>query len=171
MRCYECGQKGHIKPQCPKLKGKQRVARAQIEELIEEDEELSELPINGAPNDALNSTTYPQEGEEDLKNNSGDDKEEKSHYEWDEPQYKANFVRFIKEEPIIDTTIRVAAGTVKKMLEPVYDHHARIKERSRPSRKRNEYRAISVFWEIGGIKAHCLIDSDCEGVMISPEFT
>ena len=20
--CYECGQKGHIKPQCPKLKGK-----------------------------------------------------------------------------------------------------------------------------------------------------
>ena len=21
--CYECGQKGHIKPQCPKLKGKQ----------------------------------------------------------------------------------------------------------------------------------------------------
>ena len=26
LRCYECGQKGHIKPQCPKLKGKQRVA-------------------------------------------------------------------------------------------------------------------------------------------------
>ena len=24
--CYECGQKGHIKPQCSKLKGKQRVA-------------------------------------------------------------------------------------------------------------------------------------------------
>ena len=60
LRCYECGQKGHIKPQCPKLKGKQRVARVQIEELIEEDEELSELPIDGAPNDALNSTTYPR---------------------------------------------------------------------------------------------------------------
>ena len=98
LRCYECGQKGHIKPQCPKLKGKQRVARAQIEELIEEDEELSELPIDGAPNDALNNTTYPQEGEEDLKNNSGDNEEEKSHYEWDEPEYKANFVRFINEE-------------------------------------------------------------------------
>ena len=24
--CYESGQKGHIKPQCPKLKGKQQVA-------------------------------------------------------------------------------------------------------------------------------------------------
>ena len=23
LRCYECGQKVHINPQCPKLKGKQ----------------------------------------------------------------------------------------------------------------------------------------------------
>ena len=140
------------KPQSPKLKGKQWVARAQIEDLIEEDEDLSELLINGAPNDALNNTTYPWEGEEDLKNNSGDDEEEKSHYEWDEPEYKANFVCFINEEPIIDTTIRVAAGTVDNTVEPVYDHRARIKEKSRPSRKRDEYRAISVFWEIGGVK-------------------
>ena len=27
LRCFECEQKGHIKPQCPKLKGKQRVVR------------------------------------------------------------------------------------------------------------------------------------------------
>ena len=74
--CYKCGQKGHIKPQCPKLKGKQWVARAQIEDLIEEDEELLELPTNGAPDDALEASTYPQEGEEDLKHNSGEDKEE-----------------------------------------------------------------------------------------------
>ena len=143
----------------------------QIEELIEEDEELSELPIDGAPNDALNNTTYPQEGEEDLKNNSGDDEEEKSHYEWDEQEYKANFVCFINDEPIIDTMIRVAAGTVDKMVEPVCNHRARIKGRSRPSRKCDEYRAISVFLEIGGVKAHCLIDSGCKGVMISFEFT
>ena len=86
-------------------------------------------------------------------------------------EYKANFVRFINEEPIIDTMIRVAAGTVDKTVEAVYDHCARIKERSRPSRKHDEYRVISVFWEIRGVKAHCLIDSSCEGVMISPEFT
>ena len=97
--------------------------------------------------------------------------EEKSHYEWDEPEYKANFVRFINEEPIIDTTIRMVAGTIDKTVEPVYNHRARIKEKSRPLRKHDEYRAISVFWEIGGVKAHCLIDSGCEGVMISPEFT
>ena len=130
-----------------------------------------ELLTNGAPNDALEESTYSQEGEEDLKNNSGDDEEEKSHYEWDELEYKANFVRFINEKPIIDTTIRVAAGTIDKTVEPVYDHRARIKERSRPSQKCDEYRAISVFWEIGGVKAHCLIDSSCEGLMISPEFT
>ena len=29
---------------------------------------------------------------------------------------------------------------------------------------------ISVFLEIGGIKAHCLIDSRCKGIMISPNF-
>ena len=27
-----------------------------------------------------------------------------------------------------------------------------------------------MFWEIGGIKAHCLIDSRCGGIMISPNF-
>ena len=158
--CYECGQKGHIKPQCPKLKGKQRVARAQIKDLLEEDEELSESLTNRAPNDALKESTYSQEGEEDLKNNSGDDEEEKPHYEWDEQEYKANFVHFINEEPIIDTTIRIAARTIDKMVEPVYNHHAKIRNRSRSSWKHNEYRAISVFLEIGGIKANCEGNTD-----------
>ena len=27
-----------------------------------------------------------------------------------------------------------------------------------------------MIWEIGGVKAHCLIDSGCEGIMISPDF-
>ena len=34
LHCNKHGEKGHIKSQCPKLKGKQRVARAQIEDLI-----------------------------------------------------------------------------------------------------------------------------------------
>ena len=120
-------QKGHIKPQCPKLKGKQWVARAQIEDLIEEDEELSETPMNRAPNNALEESTFPQEGEEDLKNSSGDDEEDKPQYEWDEQEYKANFVCFINEEPIIITTIIIAAGIIDKMVEPVYNHCARFK--------------------------------------------
>ena len=41
----------------------------------------------------------------------------------------------------------------------------RIKERSRPLQKHNDNQPISLFWEIGGIKAHCLIDSGCEGII------
>ena len=59
---------------------------------------------------------------------------------------------------------------VNKLQELVYDHRARIKERSRPLWKCNDNQPISVFWEIGGIKAHCLIDSGCEGIIISPNF-
>ena len=46
----------------------------------------------------------------------------------------------------------------------------RIKERSRPLQKCNDNQPISVFWEIGGTKAHCLINSGCEGIMLSPNF-
>jgi hypothetical protein len=34
-----------------------------------------------------------------------------------------------------------------------------------------ENKTLSVFWGIEGVKAHCLLDSGCEGVMISSEFT
>ncbi|KIJ45454.1 hypothetical protein M422DRAFT_166651, partial [Sphaerobolus stellatus SS14] len=34
--------------------------------------------------------------------------------------------------------------------------------------KENE--TISVFWDIGGTKAHCLLDSGCEEIMISSDF-
>ena len=62
------------------------------------------------------------------------------------------------------------SATVNKLEEPVYDHRARIKERSRPLQKCNNNQPISVFWEIGGVKAHCLFDSRCKGIMISPSF-
>ena len=55
-----------------------------------------------------------------------------------------------------------------KLEEPVYDHRTRIKERSSPLQKHNDNQPISVFWEIGDIKAYCLIDSGCEGIMLSP---
>jgi hypothetical protein len=31
-------------------------------------------------------------------------------------------------------------------------------------------RLISAYWDIGGTKAHCLLDSGCEGTMMSPSF-
>ena len=64
----------------------------------------------------------------------------------------------------------IASATVDKLEEPVYDHRMRIKERSRPLQKHNDNQPISIFWEIGRTKAHCLIDSGCEGKLLSPNF-
>ena len=63
LRCYECGQKGHIKPQCPKLKGKQRVARTQFEEIVEEDSQ-PDVALTGVPDDTPEDVnTLLKEGE------------------------------------------------------------------------------------------------------------
>ena len=67
-------------------------------------------------------------------------------------------------------TTRIASAVVNKLEEPVYDHRTRIRERSRPLWKHNDNQPISIFWEIGGITAHCLIDSGCKGIMIFPNF-
>ena len=169
LRCYECGQKGHIKPQCPKLKGKQRVARMQFEEIVKEDSQ-TDIPLTGVPNDTEDVDTILREGE-DLNDYSVQGKEEEDHpkYNWDEQAYQTNLIHFINEDKVIDTQMHIAAGAIENMVEPVYDHHTYMKDHARPSCKCEDYRAIFVFWEIGGIKAHCLIDSGCEGIMISPE--
>ncbi|KIJ40535.1 hypothetical protein M422DRAFT_256508 [Sphaerobolus stellatus SS14] len=51
----------------------------------------------------------------------------------------------------------------------VYDHQARKKACPLPTRgKENE--TISVFWDIVVTKVHCLLDSGCEGIMMSSDF-
>ena len=75
-----------------------------------------------------------------------------------------------RNEAVTEQQMQVVSAMVDKLEEPVYDHRARIKERSRPLWKCNDNQPISVFWEIGGVKAHCLIDSRCKGIMISPSF-
>ena len=107
-----------------------------------------------------------QEEEDNLNESSGEDEEM---YSWDKLEYKANYVCFISNENT-EKQVRIASAVVNKLEEPVYDHRTRIKERSRPLQKCNDNQPISVFWEIGGTKAHCLIDSGCKGIMISPNF-
>ena len=124
LKCYECGQKGHMQPQCLKLRNQHIV-------VVREDD-LEEIVKNIEGNlkeDAKCNASegeIPPKGEENLNKSSGEDKEM---YLWDELKYKVNYVRFISDN-----------------------------------------QPTSVFWEIGGIKAHCLIDSGCEGIMISPNF-
>ena len=108
----------------------------------------------------------PPEEEDNLNESSGENEEM---YLWDELEYKVNVVRFISNKRT-EKQVQIASAVVNKLEEPVYDHRTRIKERSRPLRKRKDNQPISVFWEIGRTKAHCLIDSGCEGIMLSPNF-
>ncbi|KIJ40432.1 hypothetical protein M422DRAFT_256679 [Sphaerobolus stellatus SS14] len=69
-----------------------------------------------------------------------------------------------------ETDLRVSAVLQTGGKEqPVYDHCARKRARLLPTRgKENE--TIFVFWDRAGTKAHCLLDSGCEGIMISSDF-
>ena len=140
--------------------------------MVREDdsEEIAEN-IEGNLKEDVKSSTYreeeiPQEEENNLNESSGEDEEM---YSWDALEYKVNYVRFISNEST-ERQVQIASAVVNKLEEPVYDHRTRIKERSRPLRKHNDNQPISVFWEIGGTKAHCLIDSGCKGIMQSPNF-
>ena len=119
-----------------------------------------------ATSDVSEEGEIPPKEEENLNESSGEDEEM---YLWDELKYKANYVCFISNKST-EQQVRIASAVVDKPEEPVYDHRTRIKERSRPLQKCNDNQPISVFWEIGRIKAHCLIESGCEGIMISPNF-
>ena len=117
--------------------------------------------------------------EENLKKDAKDNVSEEENlnessaeemYSWDEIEYKMNYIQFISNEAVTEQQMQVLSATVNKLEEPVYNHRARIKERSRPLQKCNDNQPISVFWEIGGVKAHCLINSGCGGIIISPSF-
>ena len=64
-----------------------------------------------------------------------------------------------------------SAGAIDKTVEPLYDHRARQgADGTWPERPCDEHQTISGYWEINGTRAHCLLDSGCEGVIISPDF-
>ena len=94
LKCYECGQKGHMRPQCPKLRSR-RIAAVR-----EDDSEEIAKDIEGNLKEDMKSNVsreeeVPQEEEDNLNESSGEDKEM---YSWDELEYKANYVCFISNE-------------------------------------------------------------------------
>ena len=94
LKCYECGQKGHMRPQCLKLRNRCIV-------VVREDdsEEIIENVKGNLKEDARSDVSeegeIPPKEEENLNESSGEDKEM---YSWDELEYKANYVRFISNE-------------------------------------------------------------------------
>ena len=138
--------------------------RGDLEEIVETIEENLK---GDAKDDASKGEEIPLKEEENLNESSDEDDEM---YLWDEVKYKVNFVRFLSNETVTEEQMQVASATIDKLEEPLYDHRTRIRERSRPLQKCNDNQPISVFWEIGGVKAHCLINSGCEWIMIPPNF-
>ena len=59
---------------------------------------------------------------------------------------------------------------------PIHNHRAHKPIRvhkhmgTQPTRSRADSETLSGYWDIYGFQAHCLLDSGCKGVMISPDF-
>ena len=88
LKCYECGQKGHMQPQCPKLRNQHiSVAREDNSEEIIED--VKGNLEEDARSDVSEEGEIPPKEEENLNESSGEDEEM---YSWDELEYKANYV-------------------------------------------------------------------------------
>ena len=96
LKCYECGQKGHMRPQCPKLRSRciAAVREDDSEEIAENIEGNLEEDVKSS---ASREEEIPQEEEDNLNESSGEDEEM---YSWDELEYKVNYVRFISNERI-----------------------------------------------------------------------
>ena len=98
LKCHECGQIGHMRPQCLKLRG-QCIAVAREDDpegIVEAIEENLKKDIK---EDASEEENIPLK-EEDNLNESSDDKEEM--YSWDELEYKLNYVQFISNEAVAE---------------------------------------------------------------------
>ncbi|KIJ44782.1 hypothetical protein M422DRAFT_251769 [Sphaerobolus stellatus SS14] len=178
--CFNCNQPGHIRPNCPFPDKDRRIAGARIEEAILEEEE-------GQIENFDEYAPHPEEQQE-FEDQPEEDNQQ---YPFDDEEYETRSIdndvvhvnAVIKasgyndhrrlygirvSEAEADLRVSVILQTGGKE-QPVYDHQARKKARPLPTRgKENE--TISVFWDIGGTKAHCLLDSGCEGIMIFSDF-
>ena len=67
--------------------------------------------------------------------------------------------------------IHLAMGATTGSKQPLYHHRACKCTNVRPHWPRDSNQTLSGYWEVNGTKAHCLLDSRCKGVMISPGYT
>jgi len=186
-----CGKTGHIRPNCPNEK--QRVAAARIEEVEDDGDANNNVsPANDADqNEDAADHHYPDDDDEDLYEPRADyDSQGQPDYQFDEEDYEqvSNVDAYntyairdygyedrrstygVDSEDQVILCNAAAAPKVDKTAEPVYDHRMRTRERPRPPRSVGMAKTISVFLDVGGTLAHCLLDSGCEGVIISSDF-
>ncbi|KIJ44454.1 hypothetical protein M422DRAFT_252055 [Sphaerobolus stellatus SS14] len=138
-----------------------RIAGATIEEVILEEDEGQIEEFDGG-------TPHPEE-QQDWEDQPEEDDQQ---YCFDDEEYETrsidNEVVQVKAESEMDMRVSAVVQTGEKE-QPVYNHRARRKAQPLPTiGKENE--TMSVFWDIDGTKAHCLLDSGYEGIMMSSDF-
>ena len=173
--CYECGQVGHIRPNCPRLAGKMRSAAIRPDETM--DPELDPQDNEVLPPDKEGEG----EDEERQEEEPLDEERESPRYPWDIEEeetednavsYRSNAIRIALDDNSATTKMMAArpnTTVTNKTVEPMHSHRSRHQER--PNRPHSDNRTLTGYWEINGVKAHCLLDSGSEGVFLSPEFT
>ena len=90
------------------------------------------------------------------------------------PTHKVFDVRFISKGESLSNEGSTQPHTVvavDKSAEPLYHHRSHHRLPTCPDRPHEENQMISRYWEINGTRAHCVLDSGSEGIMISPDFT
>ena len=98
--------------------------------------------------------------------------EEEEETEENTVSYRTNAIRIAldTEEPVMAKIIAAQMNTpvLNKTVEPMHSHKSRHRER--PTQPPSDNRTLAGYWEINGVKAHCLLDSGSEGVLLSLEF-
>ena len=185
--CHHCGRPGHFKANCPQLQHQRRVAVARVDEEPEEgehdappDEEALDQPLQDEESADPSYEEYPTDmpvewHSEDNSPDWGEGEEHDTQHE-----YRANMMLVKHHEPEIHkrvfmTKYQHTSATTQDApkasnTQPVYDHRLRPKNQPRPPEPGSKARTLDGFWEIGGVKAHCLLDSGCEGIIMSPNF-
>jgi Zinc knuckle len=173
--CFECGQPGHIRANCPKLKQGLRMAAAR-----QEDDEDPELDPTNHPDLLIEGEGDPQNEDQNNELIADEWEPEEAQYQFDDEEdvtddntvtYRTSAIRVAPDDVAIMKVMAVRSKNtaLNSAAEPMYHHWS--KHRTRPDRPRHENRTLSGYWEINGVKAHCLLDSGSRGVLLSPEFT
>ena len=120
---------------------------------------------------------------------------EQPHYEWDKlndeeaPSFQASALRtldrgsgnsdsrngataYVNCDACRDTheckhrTCRLASAKTGGQP-PVYDHRVHRRMAARPKWSCESNQTLSGYWEVNGMRAHCLLDSGCKGIVMN----
>ena len=173
ITCYKCGQTGDIWTNCPHLT-KMRTAAIRTEgiEDPEMDPQEEDLPPD-KEGEGENSEYQEEQLDIHIAPQYQWDTEEEEETDDNTVSYRTNAIRIaLDTEKKVTTkvmTTQTNATVLSKTVEPMYSHRSRHREQ--PIQPRSDNCTLSGYWKIDGVKAHCLLVTGSEGVLLSLEFT